>query len=43
LLVGVSSGANVLGAVETALKLGPGHTVVTVLPDRGERYLSLAV
>jgi cysteine synthase A len=41
LLVGVSSGANVLGAVETARKLGPGHTVVTVLPDRGERYLSL--
>jgi cysteine synthase len=42
LLVGISSGANVLGAVETARKLGPGHTVVTVLPDRGERYLSLA-
>lgn len=42
LLVGISSGANVLGAVETARKLGPGHTVVTVLPDRGERYLSVA-
>jgi len=42
LLVGVSSGANVLGAVETARRLGPGHTVVTVLPDRGERYLSMA-
>jgi len=41
LLVGVSSGANVLGAVETARRLGPGHTVVTILPDRGERYLSL--
>jgi cysteine synthase A len=41
LLVGVSSGANVLGAVEIARRLGPGHTVVTVLPDRGERYLSL--
>jgi cysteine synthase A len=41
LLVGVSSGANVLGAVETARRLGPRHTVVTVLPDRGERYLSL--
>ena len=41
LLVGVSSGANVLGAIETACRLGPGHTVVTVLPDRGERYLSL--
>jgi cysteine synthase A len=42
LFVGVSSGANVLGAVETARRLGPRHTVVTMLPDRGERYLSLA-
>lgn len=42
LFVGVSSGANVLGAVETARRLGHGHTVVTMLPDRGERYLSLA-
>lgn len=42
LLVGVSSGANTLGAMEVARRLGPGHTVVTVLPDRGERYLSLA-
>jgi len=41
LLVGASSGANVLGAVATARRLGPGHTVVTILPDRGERYLSL--
>ena len=41
LLVGVSSGANVLGAVETARRLGRGRTVVTILPDRGERYLSL--
>ena len=41
LLVGVSSGANALAAAEVARRLGPGHTVVTVLPDRGERYLSL--
>jgi len=41
LLVGVSSGANLLGAVATARRLGRGHTVVTILPDRGERYLSL--
>ena len=41
LLVGISSGANVLGAIEIARELGPGHTVVTVLPDRGERYLSM--
>jgi cysteine synthase A len=41
LLVGISSGANVLGAIQVARELGPGHTVVTVLPDRGERYLSM--
>ena len=42
LLVGISAGANVLGAMQVARELGPGHTVVTVLCDRGERYLSLA-
>jgi cysteine synthase A len=41
LLVGISSGANVLAAKQIATELGPGHTIVTVLPDRGERYLSL--
>ena len=40
LLVGTSSGANILAAVQVAKELGPGHTVVTVLCDRGERYLS---
>ncbi len=42
LLVGISAGANVLGAMQVARELGPGHTIVTVLCDRGERYLSLA-
>lgn len=41
LLVGISSGANVIAAVETARRLGPGRTIVTMLCDRGERYLSL--
>jgi cysteine synthase A len=41
LMVGISSGANVLTALETARKLGKDKTVVTVLPDRGERYLSM--
>jgi len=42
LLVGVSSGANTSGAMQIARKLGPGHVIVTILPDRGERYLSMA-
>ncbi|MBI3925312.1 MAG: cysteine synthase family protein [Armatimonadetes bacterium] len=41
LLVGISAGANVIAAERVAGELGPGHTVITVLPDRGERYLSL--
>ena len=40
LLSGVSSGTNVYSALEIAKKLGPGHTIVTLLPDSGERYLS---
>ncbi len=39
LLVGISSGANVWAASRVAHELGPGRTVVTVLPDTGERYL----
>jgi cysteine synthase A len=41
LLVGISAGANVLAAKMLAREVGPGHTIVTMLPDRGERYLSL--
>jgi cysteine synthase A len=41
LLVGISAGANVIAAQQVARELGPGHTVVTMLPDRGERYLSV--
>jgi len=42
LLVGISSGANVVAAVSVALRLGPDKTVVTMLCDTGERYLSSA-
>jgi cysteine synthase A len=41
LLVGISSGANVLVASQVARELGRGHRVVTVLCDTGERYFSL--
>jgi len=40
LVVGGSSGINVAGAIEVAKRLGPGHTVVTVLCDYGTRYQS---
>ncbi|WP_203623486.1 MULTISPECIES: cysteine synthase A [unclassified Lacticaseibacillus] len=39
-LPGISAGANIFGAIELAKKLGAGKTVVTVVPDNGERYLS---
>ena len=39
-MVGISAGTNVFAALELARKLGPGKTVVTVLPDTAERYFS---
>ncbi len=41
LLVGPSAGANILAALKIARRLGKGKTVVTILPDTGERYLSM--
>lgn len=38
IFVGPSSALNVLGAVQLARKLGPGHTIVTILCDSGDRY-----
>ena len=40
LMCGISSGTNVAAARKLAKKLGPGKTVVTVLPDTAERYFS---
>ena len=40
LMCGISSGTNVATALKLAKKLGPGKTVVTVLPDTAERYFS---
>ena len=41
LLVGISAGANVHASVAVARRLGAGKRVVTILPDTGERYLSV--
>jgi len=40
IMCGISSGTNVAAALELARTLGPGKTVVTVLPDTAERYFS---
>ncbi len=40
IMCGISSGTNVAAAKKLAKVLGPGKTVVTVLPDTAERYFS---
>jgi len=40
LCLGGSSAINIAGAVRLARELGPGHTIVTVLCDYGNRYQS---
>jgi len=40
LFVGMSGGAALSAALQVAAEMDPGDTVVTVLPDRGDRYLS---
>jgi cysteine synthase A len=42
LLVGVSSGAAAVAALTIARELGSGRSVLTVFPDTGERYFSMA-
>jgi len=38
--LGGSSGINIAGAIAMAKELGPGHTIVTLLCDYGNRYAS---
>ena len=40
LLLGGSSAINIAGAMALARDLGPGHTIVTILCDSGQRYQS---
>lgn len=40
IMCGISAGTNVAAALKLAEKLGPGKTVVTILPDTAERYFS---
>ena len=40
LMVGVSSGANILGVAQALERFGRNNVAVTVLPDRAERYFS---
>jgi len=43
IMVGISSGAAVYGALVMADRLGKGKNVLTLAPDTGERYLSLTL
>ncbi len=40
LVLGGSTGINVAGALKVAQRMGPGHTIVTLLADYGARYMS---
>ena len=43
LAVGISSGANILGAMQLVEELGDDATVATILPDSNKKYLSTAL
>ena len=43
LFVGMSSGAAAYAALQVAAELDPSDTVVVLLPDRGDRYLSTSL
>ncbi|KAJ1914757.1 Cysteine synthase 2 [Tieghemiomyces parasiticus] len=40
LFIGSTAAVNCVAAVRTALTLGPGHTIVTILCDSGQRHLT---
>lgn len=42
IMAGISSGASVCGALRVAVQLGTGKTVVSIIHDTGERYLSMS-
>ena len=43
IFAGTSTGANVVAALRVAERLGPGHTVATIIVDSGLRYVSTDV
>ncbi|MDK8502378.1 cysteine synthase A [Aerococcus sp. UMB1112A] len=43
IFAGISSGANTIGAIEVAKKLGKGKIVVAIAPDTGERYMDSGI
>ncbi|WP_305907499.1 cysteine synthase A [Methylomarinum sp. Ch1-1] len=42
IMAGISSGASVCAALRIAEQMGPGKTVVSIIHDTGERYLSMS-
>jgi cysteine synthase A len=40
IFVGITAGATLAGALEVAKSVAPGSTILAMLPDTGERYLS---
>lgn len=43
LAVGISSGANIIAAMQLQESMGPDTTIVTILPDSNKKYLSTAL
>ncbi|MGN0143429.1 MAG: cysteine synthase A [Clostridium sp.] len=42
-LIGISAGAAIYAAIETAKKLGKGKKVLAIAPDGGEKYISMGL